>query len=107
MECQGGGIMIKKPKMKLGSDISNRRNMDTIQMIIDKKIKSTTFPILETAIVVAADNVNKLATVHLVGSVNIIPNLKNRSNINLSTNDEVILVLINGGLDNCFIAWKK
>ena len=99
--------MIKKPKMKLGSDISNRRNMDTIQMIIDKKIKSTTFPILETAIVVTADNVNKLAAVHLVGSVNIIPNLKNRSNINLSTNDEVILVLINGGLDNCFIAWKK
>ncbi len=99
--------MIKKPKMKLGSDISNRRNMDTIQMIIDKKIKSATFPILETAIVVTADNVNKLATVHLVGSVNIIPNLKNRSNINLSTNDEVILVLINGGLDNCFIAWKK
>jgi len=99
--------MIKKPKMKLGSDISNRRNIETMQIIAQKKINAAPFPILETATVVTADNINKLADVQFAGSSNILPALKNKSNENLSTNDEVILVLINGSLDNCFIAWKK
>lgn len=71
-----------------------------IREIVRQEIKNAAFNKMLPAIVVSADNVAKTATVKLASDDTEITDVKNRTNQNLSTNDLIYVLFINGSSSN-------
>lgn len=79
--------------------------LDLIKKEIKNEIKKASFMNSYSGVVTAVGT--GVASVKLGGSDVVLANLKNRTNLTLNINDEVVVVVLKGNLSNCFIAWKK
>lgn len=79
--------------------------LELIKKEIRNELKDATFLNSYTGKVVAVGT--GTLDVKLAGSDVTLSGLKNKTNVTVNINDEVIIVALKNSLSNCFVAWKK